>query len=226
MKNTILYTGSDMSLYETKEDILHFPLTKLCINEDDAFEVLLELKQIFLYSHIVFTTKYAAVSFIHFLKLHRISIKMLEGIFIIALCPQCIHILEKEGIEVNYVGRDESEQGLIRLLQKMDLTNAKILFPQSGLKKPNLVHFLVEEEVEHKIMILYELKKNLPYTTMNLSDFSQVVFTSPLGVDVFFELFEDLPAHLSVHTMGLMTRCRLKSYLEGSRKKIDKKIYL
>ena len=53
--------------------------------------------------------------------------------------------------------------------------------------------------------------------------FDELIFTSPVAVEAFFEIYDDIVPSIEVHAMGMMTRCKLKGYLDASAKKIDKK---
>ncbi|MCH9622129.1 MAG: hypothetical protein S4CHLAM20_15640 [Chlamydiia bacterium] len=223
MEKKIIYTGIDPTGYVQDSNVLHFPLISLemrCLQTSEIKEI---FSKIFSYTHILFTSKYAVQAFFFFMKELNIPKEHLDPVFLLAIGRTTLKALENEGVYVGYVGSDETEEGVIRLLETFDLEDSKILLPQAAMAKPKLIHYLVEKGIGYEVVILYDLLKEAPYSKINLKDFDEIIFTSPVAVDAFFEVYEDLPTTMEVHCLGLMTRCRLKSYLDETLK-IDKKI--
>lgn len=224
MKKRILYTGVDPSGYLNEADIFHLPLISMKMRSLSIKEIKDVFDKIYGYSHILFTTKYAVQSFFHCMRELNIPKEHLDPVFLLAIGTSTLQALEEEGVYVTYVGSDETEDGVIRLLETLDLEDTKLLLPQAAITRPKLIHYLVEKEISYEVIILYDLLKEKPYVEVDLCDFNEVIFTSPIAVDAFFDIYEDIPPSIQVHSMGLMTRCRLKYYLDKSVKKIDKKV--
>lgn|GEM_PF-1796557 len=226
MEKKIIYTGIDPEGYLEGESIFHYPLISMKIRNVHSKEIEEAFSKIYAYTHILFTSKYAVRSFFHAMKQLAVPKEHLEPVFLLAIGRSTLKALESEGVYVAYVGSDETEEGVIRLLETLDLDDANILLPQTAMTKPKLIHYLVEKAVSYEVIILYDLIKERPYYQINLADFHKIVFTAPVSVDVFFEIFDDLPPSLEVHALGLMTRCRVKRYLDDKMKKIDKKSFI
>jgi len=223
VEKKIIYTGIDPKGYLEGESIFHYPLISMKMRSVHTKEIEEVFAKIYAYSHILFTSGYAVRSFFHAMKELGIPKEHLEPVFLLAIGRSTLKALELEGVYVAYVGSDETEEGVIRLLETLDLEEANILLPQTAVTKPKLIHYLVAKLVSYEVIILYDLIKERPYFEVNLSDFHKIVFTAPVSVDAFFEIFDDLPPYLEVHALGLMTRCRVKTYLDDKMKKIDKK---
>jgi uroporphyrinogen-III synthase len=223
MEKRIIYTGIDPSGYVQETNVLHFPLISLEMRSLVATEITEIFSKIYSYTHILFTSKYAVQAFFFCMKELNIPKEHLDPVFLLAIGRSTVKALEDEGVYVGYVGSDETEEGVIRLLETFDLEDARLLLPQAAIAKPKLVHYLVEKGIGYEVIILYDLIKEDPYTKINLNDFDEIIFTSPVGVEAFFEIYDDLPPALEVHCLGLLTRCRLKSYLDGVVV-VDKKI--
>ena len=223
MEKKSIYTGIDPSGYLQETSILHFPLISLQMRDLRINEIKEVFSKIYGYSHILFTSKYAVRAFFYCMSQLNIPKEHLEPIFLLAIGSATAKELEKEGVYVGYVGTDETEEGAKRLLETLDLEDAKVLLPQSAVIRPKLIHYLVENAINYEVIILYDLKKEKPYSKINLHDFDDIIFTSPVAVEAFFDIYDDIPPTLEVHCLGMMTRCRLKSYLDDAVK-IDKKI--
>jgi uroporphyrinogen-III synthase len=149
----------------------------------------------------------------------KIPKEYLEAVFILAIGAMTLKEIEKEGVYVTYVGSNETEAGVISLLETLDLEGSTLLLPQSSMTRPKLIHYLVEKGIAYEVIILYDLLKEKPYTKLNLEEFDALIFTSPVGVEAFFEVYEDIIPSMEIHTMGLMTRCTLKKCLDKKAKK-------
>ncbi len=213
MKKKVLYTGVDPKGYLGEGDVFHYPLVSMKIRSISVKEIIDVFKCIYAYSHILFTSKYAVQAFFHCMREMKVPKEYLESVYILAIGSRTAQEVEKEGVYVTYVGSDETEVGIIRLLETLDLEESKILLPQSPMTRPKLIHYLVEKGIAYEIIILYDLLKEKPYTKVNLEDFDELIFTSPVAVESFFDFHNDIAPSIVVHTMGLMTRCKLKECL-------------
>lgn len=224
MEKRVLYTGVDATGYSKEDNFFHLPLVSLHMRSLSIREITEVFEKIYSYSHILFTTKYGVKSFFHFMRELNIPKEHLDPVFILAVGASTKSALEEEGVYITYVGSDETEEGAIRMLEALDLEGANILIPQAGITRPKLIHYLVEKSISYEVVILYDLIKERPYTEINLSKFDEVIFTTPIAVDAFFDIYDDIPAAMEVHSMGLATRCRVKHYLDIRSKAIDKKV--
>ena len=226
MSRRILYTGIEPDRAYEGEEIFHMPLLEMemrsCSNKETQ-NVFTHLAD---YSHLLFTSKYSVQAFFSHLKELGISKDYLKNHFILAIGTSTYKALESEGIYINYMGNDETEIGMVRLLENIDLSDSSILIPQSCVTSPKLVHYLIEKSISYEVVILYDILKKKPYFHMDLSNFDLLVFTSPVAVDRFFELYKDIPVNIDIECLGVMTRCHLKHHLDTIGKQIDKKILL
>jgi uroporphyrinogen-III synthase len=220
MRKKILYTGIEHKQMEKNADIFHFPLISMRRRNLSIKEIKEIFERLYYYSHILFTSKYAVQSFFLSMKELNIPKEHLESVFLLAIGPSTMEALAKEGVYITYAGSDETEEGAIRLLESLDLKDSKILLPQSGMTRAKLIHYLVEKEIFYDLIVLYDLYKQHPQIKVDLKDFNEIIFTSPVAVEAFFDIYEDLPPTLQVHCMGMMTRCKLKNFLTNSNKKI------
>ena len=219
MEKRVLYTGIDPAGYAGGKNFFHLPYVSLhyrSLSEMDGKEI---FEKIYGYTHLLFSTKFSVKSFFYFMRKWGVPKQYLEPVFVLALGNSTKVALEEEGIAINYIGSDETEEGMVRMLESIDLEGAKLLIPQSGMHRPKLVHFLVEKEISYQEVVLYDLQKERPETKVKLESFDEIVFSTPVAVDAFFEVHDDIPPSVHVHCMGLSTRKKLRERLE-----IDKKL--
>ncbi|MCH9618750.1 MAG: hypothetical protein SP4CHLAM5_08870 [Chlamydiia bacterium] len=224
MAKRVLYTGVDPSGYSKEDNFFHFPLVSLHMRSLSVREIKDVFEKIYSYSHILFTTKYGVQSFFRCMSALKIPKEHLEPVFLLAVGEGTKRALEQEGVYITYVGSDETEQGAIRMLEALDLEDANILLPQAGITRAKLIHYLVEKSISYEVIILYDLIKQRPYTEVDLADFDKVIFTTPVAVEAFFDIYDDIPVTLDVLSMGLATRCRIKHYLDLKSKQIAQKV--
>jgi uroporphyrinogen-III synthase len=220
MKKKILYTGIEYPQEQKNADIFHFPLISMKRRSLSLKETKQVFDRLYSYSHILFTSKYAVQSFFLCKKELNIPKDHLESVFLLAIGLSTMKALEKEGVYITYAGSDETEEGAIRLLETLDLKDCKLLLPQSGMTRAKFIYYLEEKDILYDLIILYDLHRENPQTKVNLKEFDEIIFTSPVAVDAFFNIYEDLPHTLQVHCMGMMTRCKIKSYLTNTNNKI------
>lgn len=224
MSKRVLYTGVDPSGYSKEDNFFHFPLVSLHMRNLSIREIKDVFGKIYSYSHILFTSKYGVQSFFRCMKELSIPKEHLDPVFLLAVGEGTKLALEQEGVYIAYVGTDETEQGVIAMLEAIDLEDANILLPQAGMTRPKLIHYLVEKGISYEVIILYDLIKEKPYMKVDLADFDQIIFTTPVGVEAFFDIYDDIPPALEVLPMGLATRCKLKDYLNRGPKAIAQKV--
>lgn len=215
MKKRVLYTGLEPAGNFFEKEVLHLPFISMEARSLDIKEIKDVFDRIYSYTHILFTSKYAVASFFRCMEELKVPVDHLDPVFLLAIGSSTRIELEKHKVTINYVGTDETDEGAIRLLETLDIEDGNILLPQSGMTRPKLVHYLVEKGISYEVIILYDLLKQRPAMRVNLNDFDEIIFTSPVAVDAFFEVYDDLPPAMEVHSMGLATRCHLKECLSG-----------
>lgn len=212
----VLYVGLDPTHYHTHKPVIHLPLIEIDARPYDSLEVQEILSQIFTFSHIIFTSKSSVKIFIKYFKRACYEIDELQKLHLIAIGPVTAHFLKASGLNPAYIAADETQEGVMRVLSSLDLTDANILLPKSSSARPVLAHYLVEHNIRHRICILYDMYKKRPDYVPNLEEFDEVIFTTPKCVECFFEIFPDIPSSISFHPMGTVTRDVLRNKLAAT----------
>jgi uroporphyrinogen-III synthase len=194
-----LYLGTDPSNYSHLQDLIHYPVIKtvpLPIPQhlwDDFAD----------YTHILFTSKNAVAIFFEQLK------QPLEGKQIIAIGTATAAKLAEYGCTANFVADDESQEGVIELLNQQDLTHAYIFYPRSSIARKNLEHFLMRRHVRHQVCDLYDTHLQKPEPVPDLSKVQEIIFTSPSTVKGFLAAFGALPKDKKLTCIGAITEAEL-----------------
>jgi uroporphyrinogen-III synthase len=213
VKKHALYLGIDPSYFKSEKIVVHMPLIKIVKRPIDSKELLRIFEHLPDYTHIVFTSKSSVRIFLAYLKMHGHLIQELSLKYVIAIGHVTAYYLKSEGIEPSYISADESQEGLVRVLQSLDLKDGYLLLPKSSLPRTNLIHFLVEHEIRHQICTLYDTVEEIPKEPIDLDVIDEVVFTNPLTVDTFFSIYPEIPLSIKLHPLGNVTREALRAKL-------------
>lgn len=118
------------------------------------------------------------------------------------------------GIKADLVPRNESSKGLIERFKKENLKGKNIFLPRSDISDKGLekdlgkLGALVTTSAAYKNV----MPKDLP--DLDLSDFDEIMFTSPSTVRNFKRRYKKIPKNVKVRCIGEVTlreakRCRL-----------------
>ncbi len=185
-----LYLGTECP----SSDYFHYPIIRI---EPRALPPDAELSA---FTHIIFTSKNAVRIFLsHF---PDVSSKTLiaVGQATASLLPSPLKAV------------DESQEGIIALLQPLDLVDAYILLPRSSKARHAIDDFLQKRNVHYKVWDLYDPVPQMPFPMPSLDQFEEIIFTSPSTVQAFFEFFGKPPAHLKITCQGPVTQTVLTRY--------------
>jgi len=98
-----------------------------------------------------------------------------------------------------------TQEGVIALLEKMDLLNAFILWPRSSRSRSLLLEYFAEQKIHVHVFDLYTTCLRRPEVLPDLSLFDEIVFTSPSTVEAFLELYGSIPAGKKITPIGPVT---------------------
>lgn len=187
-KSRILYLGTDPSRYG--QEVVHCPLIETRPLPLPEF-LLADWEE---FTHIILTSPNAA----------RIlsSQRSLSGKKILAIGRGT-----QEAVAQNCfaVARQETQEGMIELLQTLDLQSSYTLYPRSSKARPLLATYLKQAGMKHHVCDLYETVYLKPDPLPSLDDFDEIVFTSPSTVQAFLALYGSIPSHKKITPIGPIT---------------------
>ena len=209
MTRKILYLGLDPTHYESQGDVTHFPAIRIVprpVNSPDIQQALQAWGDV---THVLFTSKTA--------------VKVFHGAFqdVLPDCPLTDkHVsavgqvtaltLENFGCHANIIAQEETAEGLVEALSKIDLRDACVLLPRSSRGRHTLPSFLEKQGTQHLLCDLYDTVTNTQDLPPSLDTFDEIVFTSPSTVQAFTEIFGTIPTHTTLKSQGPITAAQLR----------------
>ncbi len=117
------------------------------------------------YTHLIFTSK-TSVRIFHDL----ISPKPLFST-IVAVGKSTAEVVKELGLPAPLVPKIETAEGIISLLDTLDLSHAFVLWPHSALSRPVLYNYFEEEKNRFHCPVLYHTLVRIPDTLADLDSF-------------------------------------------------------
>ncbi len=200
----ILYLGTDPTNYSHTGELIHYPVIKIVpLNPKDLFD---DWERC---THLVITSKHAARLFAEHLRAAKKTINQ----EVIAVGTASARALEKEKIPVNQIAREETQEGIIELLEKSPPPkNAFFYLPRSARSRPLLTDYLARSGYSFKAIDLYDTHFQKPGPLPDLEQFDEIIFTSPSTVDGFCALELKIPEHVILTAIGPVTQLRLSNF--------------
>lgn len=200
---SILYTGLDPKQLQSDKKIVHVPFIQIVPRSLSDPELIAAFQEISFFSHIILTSPTAARLFFQILKSLSLSIDHQVGIPIGRVTA---HEMEKRGLKVLLIPKQENQEGLIEELNSCSLSNSFLFYPRSRQARPLLSDFLKQKAYKVKNFDLYDTKPLIPNPLPNLEAFSEVYFSSPSTLKSFLSVYKKIPDHLTVRTKGMITK--------------------
>lgn len=211
-KPALLYLGTDPVKYESDATVTHCKMIEIVPRKFDNFEIKHQIADILEYTHIIFTSKNAVNIFMDALHFYGYSKRCLQGKEYLVIGSSTASALKKIGISHMHLAKKETQEGVMDLLDLLDLENAYIFYPRSSRARPTLSYYLRVRQLRHQICDLYDTKAASLSELPVLNEFDEVVFTSPSTVEAFFESFSVIPPSLKLTAIGPITEESLNFY--------------
>jgi uroporphyrinogen-III synthase len=212
----ILYLGTDPTWFKAREcfqgDLIHYPVIKIVPRAIDHPEIRSAYADLDHYTHLLFTSKNAVkVFFDHLLQMNR-PISSLHNRTVIAIGEVTAAHLASNGLVANHVSLEETQEGVVSLLQDLNLDDAYVFLPRSSLSRPLLVHYLETMQIPTFACDFYDTVPQMLEPRPNLDKIDEIVFTSPSTVQAFLAIFGALPRDKKCIAIGPIT----ESFLQKS----------
>lgn len=199
MGSRVLYFGLDPTRFVSRDrDVVHCPLieTRPLPSARAAFRSLAP------FTHLLFTSRQAIPFFFEQGEPPALSTPTL------AVGRATAALARSYGLANLKVAQDERAEGLFPLLAKLPPT-ARLLWPHSLLSRRVIPEFLNDKEIYWQELLLYETRTRRPRPLPDLSQYEELVFTSPSIVDAFVEVFGPLPDDKILTCIGPVTQDHL-----------------
>lgn len=187
MSNKILYLGVDPSRYLHTGELIHYPVIRTI-----PIEALDETTQQIWprVTHLVFTSPSAVK--------HWTGFASCEQKAVIAIGPATASLLRNP-----LIAPFATQEGVIALLETLELSEAYFLLPRSSRARPLLTEYLQRRGVGFLALDLYQ---TIPHNPGPLPAFDEIVFTSPSTVEAFLQLHGCIPRDKKITAIGPVTK--------------------
>jgi hydroxymethylbilane synthase len=202
-----LYLGPEYPLKAFPDKrITHCPLIETALREPcDA------LSNWQHFTHVILTSKTAVRALVSLLRRAKISPHTLAGKQVIVVGKATAELANAFGANP-LVAEEETAEGVATLIKALPLDKAHFFWPHSSLSRPLIENVLKEKNACLTSCILYDTSPIKDAELPPLSDFQEVLFSSPSTVAAFFACQPSPPAHLQFTPIGRITLEELAKY--------------
>jgi uroporphyrinogen-III synthase len=207
---TTLYLGTDPTEFESDGHLIHYPVIKIVPRSLEAPEMKRAFDDLDEYTHLIFTSKNAVKIFFEHLTVLQRSLAELQSKCVIAIGQVTAAYLLAGGLKPTVVAPTETQEGVIRLLNTMDLSDAYLFLPRSSISRPILANFFQQRQLRYQACDLYDTVSQVLHPKPDLTKIDEIVFTSPSTVKAFIEIFGEVPRDKKCVVIGPITQLALK----------------
>lgn len=198
-----IYFGVDNHAHP---DSVHVPLIRIEYRKADEGEVKAFLDDMPEFTHIVFTSKHGVEAFFLLQTLED-----LHGKVVISIGEVTTDTLRKKGVCSILTAEEATQEGVLQVLNLLDLSHAYIGIPCSSKARSTLSAQLAYRGVRHCIGHVYDTVLSEDVDFPDLSECREVIVTSPSTVDALKTHVVDIPDHVLVTVQGEVTKRRFQS---------------
>lgn len=208
-KRKILYLGTDPTHYTGQGTLIHYPVIQIVPRKSSDERVNQALSNIDKFTHLIFTSKNAVEVFFSFANEKKISLDVFQTKQFISIGSVTTRYLMRYGITPYITSCEETQEGLVKELNQLDLSKAFILLPRSSLSRPILTEFLQQKAILFCPLDLYDTIASPSLPPLDLTEIDEIIFTSPSTVRAFFLPGRQLPKHIVLTPIGPITKAAL-----------------
>lgn len=180
-----LYFGLDPSRFPRK--VTHFPLIEIAPRPES------ELKPFFDklpdYEKVIFTSRSSIPIYMKYACVKRPCIVVGRA---------TMKLARSYGLPILHVAKLEQAEGILEILKK---ERGTFFFPHSSKARPLLIEYLKTKKALTFPLYDTVMRKD----KIDLSNFEELVFTSPSTVEAFFRLYGEIPPGKKVIAIGPIT---------------------
>ena len=182
-----LYLGLDPSRWIGEGKILHYPVIKIEKNPVADFADWPKI------THLIFTSRSAVFNWEKF-----------EGKQILAIGEATADLIRKRGV-IPLVAKESTQEGVMALLDQIDLTGAYLFWPRSERSRDDLLVYLEKRGVRFVAFDLYKTIFQRPEPFVCLDHVDEIIFTSPSTVEAFVAIYGAIPKTKKITSIGPIT---------------------
>jgi hydroxymethylbilane synthase len=201
-----LYLGPTFPKYAFREkNIHHCPLIF-------AKPLPISLENWDQFTHVILTSKEAIQLLMA--KLRKRQLKLASKT-IITIGKGSSEVLKAYGMSP-LVPEQETAEGVAKIIKQVSDKNPYFFWPHSAKARPMIKEALIQKGHAYFAPVLYETTLDPKAKLPDLTDFQEVLFSSPSTVDAFFGLMPNPPSHLIFTPIGPVTAQALEKRCCGA----------
>jgi uroporphyrinogen-III synthase len=206
----VLYLGTHVPSFQEGIDFVHCPIIE--IKGRDLESLRLAFLQFPKSTYLIFTSRHAVVLTMEAVLYFFGDYAMLKNKIAIAIGPATKEALSLYDIRCLQT-QVSTQEGVISLLDQIDLTDAYLFYPRSSRARPHLAMYLEKNKYQHYICDLYDTCFSTVVNIPPLEEFHEIMFTSPSTVEAFFSQIRSIPQHIKLTAIGPITQQAIKAQL-------------
>jgi hydroxymethylbilane synthase len=194
-KKKILYCGLEVPKSMSDIEYIHCPLIEIVPRKvlwDNTKK----------YTHIIFTSKTSVRLFC--------NITSERNFDVVAVGKATAQVAQEQGFRIIGIADDECAEGVVKVLRKINLTDARMLWPHAARARNVIKEYCQKNHIDLDELLLYDTVTKKPEQMTDLTKVDEVFFTSPSTVDAFIEVYGSLP-NVPLRAIGRIT----EQYISG-----------
>ena len=207
----VLYLGLDPSRFPVKGELVHTPVIR---TQPRSFEEVAPFfEKFYLCSHVLFSSRSPIPIFFSYAEKVGIHMEVLKERIYITLGKATSIRLSEFGVQTHFCSHEETAEGVVELLKKISFKQGSLFFPHSAQSREVIISHLKLNQIPHLAFPLYDTLLN-PIKLPDISEFDEIIFTSPSTVKAFIQLAGSLPPKEKCRPIGPITSAYLMRYLK------------
>lgn len=204
-----LYLGLELPPQPHDTLYTHYPVIATLPRTPGDPKILEAFRKIPEYTHVIFTSKSGVRTFFQLLGHFNCAIDHLK---MIAVGSKTAAELKQYGITEALVAKNETAEGIVELLQSLDLTGSNFFWPHSALSRTVISSFLKAKKLTFTDCIVYDTVPCQLESPPSLDRFDAISFTSPSTVKAFIQIFGSIPKDKTLNAIGPITQEAIELY--------------
>jgi hydroxymethylbilane synthase len=205
--SSLLYLGLDPPNWlKTEKKILHHPI--ICIQpapfKDEGIKEI--YTNIWTFTHLILTSKTSVRIFFKYLKINDLDLRSIDHLTIIAIGHATMKEIEKFGAQVALCATEETSEGVVEILKKIEDHSAYFLWPHSALSRRVIPEYLEQSNRRYQECILYTTVPHPAFPKPDLDFIDEIVFTSPSSIEAFLKFYGNFPPNKVYRCIGDVTQ--------------------
>lgn len=212
----ILYLGLKPTKERPDEEIIHYPVITTKPKNFESQKIKFLLNHFNQCTHLIITSKNGFKYLLELFKYHSIDIQILNDLKILSVGNKTSSYIQENHFSVFKQAKKEQAEGIIEILETLNLQKAILFWPHSEQARPLITNYCHNRKINIRELAIYDTLFHPTEFKISLDTFHEIFFTSPSTVDAFFQIFDNIPNHLILKTIGPVTENYLQNKLKNN----------